>query len=174
MVIYATGFRAPEFLVPVTVRGRNGRLLHEHWAEGASAYLGLAVRGFPNAFLIAGPNTFNPAGSNPAMKEHQITYIIRCLRWREHIGAAAIEVDATAMQSYQQWLEHAIDDTVWPQTGPSWYKHPNGRVTNPWPGSARQFKQFLRRVPEEAFAPVRPGAHLEDRTHLPVSAPAAS
>ncbi|WP_280479025.1 flavin-containing monooxygenase [Nocardia asiatica] len=172
VVIYATGFRAPEFLVPVTVRGRDDLLLHEHWFSGASAFLGMAVRGFPNAFLIAGPNTFNPAGSNPAMKEHQIDYIIRCLGWREQIGASAIEVGPTAMKTYQRWLDHAIDHTVWPLAGPSWYKHPTGRITNPWPASARAFEQFTRRAPEEVFTAVPLRAHRENRP--PVSTRAAS
>ncbi|WP_280253642.1 hypothetical protein [Nocardia abscessus] len=68
--------------------------------------------------------------------------------WREQIGAAAIEVDPTVMQTYQRWLDHAIDRTVWPHAGPSWYKHPGGRITNPWPASARVFEQLLRRAPE--------------------------
>jgi cation diffusion facilitator CzcD-associated flavoprotein CzcO len=173
-VIYATGFRAPEFLVPVTVRGRNGMLLHECWSSGASAFLGVAVPGFPNAFLIGGPNTFNPAGSNPVMKEHQIDYIIRCLRWREQIGAEGIEIDATAMRRYQRWLDHVIDHTVWPLAGPSWYKHRSGRVTNPWPASARAFEQFTRRAPEDAFTTVPMEACRERRSAHSVSTRAAS
>ncbi|UGT70834.1 NAD(P)/FAD-dependent oxidoreductase [Nocardia gipuzkoensis] len=173
-IIYATGFRAPEFLVPVAVRGRNGLVLHEHWSSGACAFLGVAVPGFPNAFLIAGPNTFNPAGSNPVMKEHQIDYIIRCLRWREHIGAEAVEIDANAMRRYQRWLDHAIDHTVWPLAGPSWFKHPTGRVTNPWPASARAFEQFTRHAPETVFTTVPPQTHRENRTRPPMSTRAAS
>ncbi|MFF7941599.1 hypothetical protein ACFZC5_17950 [Nocardia gamkensis] len=88
------------------------------------------------------------------MKEHQIEYIIRSLRWREQIGAEAIEVDATTMQRYQRWLDHVIDHTVWPLAGRSWYTHPSGQVTNPWPVSARAFEQFTRRAPEDAFTTV--------------------
>ncbi|WP_280373349.1 hypothetical protein [Nocardia abscessus] len=163
VIIYATGFRAPEFLVPVTVRGRGGALLHDRWRTGPEALLGVAVPGYPNAFLIAGPNSFNPAGSNPGMKEHQIDYIIRCLRWRDRIGAAAIEVRAAAMRAHQQWIERAVAKTVWPVTGRSWYKHDSGRVTNPWPASARTFERALRRPPSASFCPVPLDPATSDR-----------
>ncbi|MFD8248244.1 flavin-containing monooxygenase [Nocardia sp. NPDC059691] len=157
VIIYATGFRAPEFLVPITVRGRGGVLLHDQWRSGATALLGMAVPGYPNAFLIAGPNSFNPAGSNPGMKECQVDYIVRCLHWRDRIGASAIEVRETAMRAHLQWLEQAVTKTVWPAMGPNcWYKHASGRVTNPWPASARAFDRALRRPPSESFRAVPP------------------
>ncbi|WP_051162252.1 flavin-containing monooxygenase [Nocardia brevicatena] len=154
VLVYATGFRAPEFLVPIAVYSRGGVSLHQQWSRGARAFLGVAVRGYPNAFLIAGPNTFNPAGSNPTMKEYQIDYIIRCLRWREEIGAAAIEVDTDAMLAHQSWLDRALRRTVWAATGSSWYKHSSGRITNPWPASAREYARMLRHSPGESFGPV--------------------
>ncbi|MFC9437362.1 flavin-containing monooxygenase [Nocardia sp. NPDC057030] len=154
IVVYATGFRAPEFLVPVTVRGRGGVLLHEQWSAGAEAFMGVAVSGYPNAFLIAGPNSFNPAGSNPTMKEHQIAYILACLRWRAEIGAAAIELDADAMRDHRLWMRRELAKTVWPTAVRSWYKHPSGRVTNPWPSSARAFARMLRRHPAHDFTVV--------------------
>ncbi|MCP2279138.1 flavin-containing monooxygenase [Nocardia amikacinitolerans] len=170
VLIYATGFRASEFLVPVTVRGRGGAVLHERWATGASAFLGVAVPGFPNAFLIAGPNTFNPAGSNPTMKECQVDFIVRCLRWRAELGAAAIEVTPEATLDYQRWLGKAMSATVWPTVERSWYKHCTGRVTNPWPASARAFGKMLRRHPAESFAVVRigdRGGHRADTGRTP-------
>jgi cation diffusion facilitator CzcD-associated flavoprotein CzcO len=154
VIIYATGFRASEFLVPMIVRGRNGRRLNEQWSSGAEAFFGLAVHGYPNAFIVAGPNTFNPAGSNPTMKEFQIAYIMECLRWRDGIGAAAIEVSAEAAQNYRLWLDRAIAQTVWPTSVASWYKHESGRITNPWPTSARTFARLLRGHPKEAFEAV--------------------
>jgi cation diffusion facilitator CzcD-associated flavoprotein CzcO len=166
VIVWATGFRAPEFLAPMTVRGRGGRLLHEEWSEGAEAFLGLAVPGYPSAFLIAGPNSFNPAGSNPGMKERQIAYIMKCLRWRAEVEAAAIEVSGDAMRQYRQWLEQAIAKTVWPSTGAGWYKHHSGRVTNPWPASARTFARMLRRSPADAFVAVP--AKVPAATPLPI------
>ncbi|WP_040718712.1 flavin-containing monooxygenase [Nocardia veterana] len=154
VIVYATGFRASEFLAPITVRGRNGRLLSDEWRSGASAFMGLAVPGFPNVFLLAGPNSFNPAGSNPTMKEYQIDFILRCLRWRQQIGAAAVEVRPEAMAAYREWLDRALAGTVWSAQVPNWYRHDSGAVTNPWPASARTFARMLRRPPASSFASV--------------------
>ncbi|MGN2636893.1 flavin-containing monooxygenase [Nocardia takedensis] len=165
VLIYATGFRATEFMVPLTVRGRGGRMLDEQWRDGAEAYMGLAVPGYPNAFLIAGPNSFTPAGSNPTMKQYQIDYIVECLRWREQLDGAAIEVGPVAMAQYQRWLRRALSKTIW--TGPvdSWFKHANGRVVNPWPGTTKEFARMLHHHPAEAFTPVpRAGTPADERT----------
>ncbi|QIS23624.1 flavin-containing monooxygenase [Nocardia terpenica] len=159
VIIYATGFRAAQFLAPIRVYGRDGRSLQQQWAFGAHAFLGLAVPGCPNAFFLAGPNTFTPAGSNPAMKEHQAAYILACLRWRRSVGAAAIEVDSQAMRCYQQWLDTAIGDTVWPDSMsiPNWYRHPSGQITSPWPGSVRGYARMLRQhPPARTFRAVAP------------------
>ncbi|KAF3031696.1 hypothetical protein E8E12_002056 [Didymella heteroderae] len=104
VIVCATGFRASEFLLPMSVRGRDGHSLDEDWAAGAEAYLGVAVHGYPNLFMVAGPNSFNPAGSNQEMKELQIGCIMRCLRWKEAIGAQAIKVGRQAWDEYQRWL----------------------------------------------------------------------
>ncbi|WP_280465355.1 flavin-containing monooxygenase [Nocardia brasiliensis] len=152
-IVYATGFQATEFLAPVTVRGQRATILHHQWRSGPSALLGIALPGYPNLFLLAGPNTFTPAGSNPAMKEHEIEFIIRCLQWRQRIGAYAIAVDPTAMQAYQQQLDQALARTVWSSTH-SWYRHPNGRTTNPWPNSVRAYARALNRSPAHWFQPI--------------------
>lgn len=151
IIICATGFRASDFLVPISVRGRDGHCLNEDWASGAEAFLGLAVPGYPNLFMIAGPNSFNPAGSNPEMKELQIAYIMKCLRWKKAIGAQAIEVSQQATAEYQEWLRKKICQTVWPESVESWYKHESGKVTNPWPVSVRVFARMLRNEPKNSF-----------------------
>ncbi|WP_378741221.1 flavin-containing monooxygenase [Nocardia brasiliensis] len=155
-IIYATGFRASEFLGPMMVRGQRGAMLHEQWRSGATALLGTAVPKFPNLFMIAGPNTFTPAGSNPQMKEHQIEFIMRCLRWRERIGAPAIGVDPAALQTLQEHVERAVLKTVWPST-PSWYWHSSGRITNPWPASVRAYRRALNGAPTNWFRPAPVG-----------------
>ncbi|MEV0247229.1 NAD(P)/FAD-dependent oxidoreductase [Nocardia sp. NPDC050712] len=150
-IIYATGFRTTEFLEPMTVTGRGGERLDERWRDGgATAFMGLAAPGLPNAFFIAGPNSFTPSGSNPTMKEHQIGYIIECLRWMRHLGAAAIEVDPCVMRRYQRWLNDKLGQSVWPHTA-SWYHHETGRLTNPWPGTSREFARRLRHSPAASF-----------------------
>ena len=115
----------------MTVQGRDGYSMNEDWQSGAEAFMGLAIHGYPNLFMIARPNSFNPAGSNPEMKEVQITYTIRCLRWKGICGVPAIEVSEKATVEYQVWLKDKMGKTVWEDFVDNWYKHERGKVTNP-------------------------------------------
>jgi cation diffusion facilitator CzcD-associated flavoprotein CzcO len=157
VIVYATGFRAAEFLAPITVRGRGGALLSERWANRAAAFLGLAVPQFPNMFLIAGPNTFLSTGSNPGMKEHQVRYIMKCIRWQDESDLPAIEVNPGAAARYRQWLDRELDATVLGTDVPSWYKDATGVITNPWPTSAREFARMTATHPAESFHSVQIG-----------------
>lgn len=152
MIIYATGFRASEFLVPVEVRGRAGARLHDRWADGAEAYLGIAYPEFPNMFLIHGPNTILGHNSNVFVIECQVHYIMNCLRLLRGT-THAIEVRPEAMAEYRRWLAGALAATVWQAGCQSWYQNPNGRVTNPWPASTMRYRRLSRRDPRPAFHP---------------------
>ncbi|MGF6881583.1 cation diffusion facilitator CzcD-associated flavoprotein CzcO [Nocardia sp. GAS34] len=159
VIVFATGFRASEFLAPITVHGRGGALLGERWTDGADAFLGLAVPKFPNMFLIAGPNTFLSTGSNPGMKERQIRYIMKCLRWQDESGLPAIEVNPAAAARYRQWLHRELASTVLGAEVPSWYKDATGAITNPWPASARKFARMTTAHPVQSFHAVEVSAH---------------
>lgn len=152
VIIFATGFKASDFLLSIDVEGRDNHSLKKDWAGGPQAFMGLAVHGYPNLFMIAGPNTFNPAGSNPDMKELQIAYISKCLRWKEEIKARTIEVSKNAANKYQTWLNERLEKTVWSKPEySSWYKNESGKVTNPWPESRRMFEQKLQEEPKCSF-----------------------
>ena len=157
VIVWATGFRAPEFFGGITVQGRGGTDLHAHWTERGrpEAFFGLAVPGFPSMYLVAGPHSFTPANSNPSMKEHQVRYIMSCLEQAARLGEPTT-VTPAAMAAYRRWLDRALARTVWPDGVRSWFKHSSdGPVTNPWPASARKFEQLLgARSPAESFAPV--------------------
>lgn len=155
VIVLATGFKAPEFLGGITIRGRGGADLHRQWARTGrpEAYLGLAVPGFPQMFMIAGPHSFTPAHSNPAIKASQARYIARCLEHSTALGAP-LQVSASAMAAYRRWLDDALARTVWPDGVASWFKQSDGAITNPWPTSVQQFDRMTRRGPEHAFVPV--------------------
>ncbi|MCP3804864.1 NAD(P)/FAD-dependent oxidoreductase [Allokutzneria sp. A3M-2-11 16] len=153
-VIYATGFRTTEFLVPMRVRGRGGVSLDERWADGAEAYLGMALPEFPNLFFVHGPNTILGHNSNIFMIECQVRYVLSCLRLLP--GGGLLEVRPEAMRDYQRWLEKAISRTVWPTGCQSWYKTASGRVTNPWPASTMRYRKLTRRDPADAFRVLTP------------------
>jgi hypothetical protein len=151
IIICVTVFKASEFLVLMTVQGRDGCSLNEDWQSGAEAFMGLAIHGYPNLFIIAGPNSFNPAGSNPEMKELQISYIMRCLRGKNTCGAPAIEISEEATGEYQQWLKEKMKRTLWQDSVDNWYRHETGKISNPCPESLRVFKRLLRRKPSHSF-----------------------
>ncbi|GAA3951086.1 flavin-binding monooxygenase [Amorphoplanes auranticolor] len=147
VIVYATGFRTTEFLVPMDVVGSGGRKLQREWADGAEAYLGMAVPGFPNLFLVHGPNTILGHNSNVFMIECQVRYIMNCLR----MLPGTLEVNDEAMRTYSEWLRRTVGRTVWPAGCLSWYKTESGRVTNPWPASTFQYWRRTRRDPAPAF-----------------------
>ncbi|GGK69091.1 flavin-containing monooxygenase [Nocardia camponoti] len=157
-VVWATGFRATAFLEGITVLGRGGIDLHTSWAQAGrpGAFLGLAVPGFPNMFLIAGPNSFTPSNSNPTVKAHQSRYIRTCLELGERLNSP-VEVSAGAMARFGDWLDKQLAASVWPDGVPSWFKRTDGQITNPWPATVREFGRQLRRYhPDEAFVPADP------------------
>src|SRR5262249_46580160 len=98
-LIYGTGFRANEYLYAVDVYGRDGRRLHDEWRDGAEAYLGMSVPGYPNFFMLYGPNT-NGVTSIIFMHEAQVHYIMRALRSMGRRGRGALEVRDRASARY--------------------------------------------------------------------------
>jgi cation diffusion facilitator CzcD-associated flavoprotein CzcO len=145
-VIYATGFESTDFLAPIEVEGPAGRL-HDRWRNGASAYLGMTVPGFPNLFILYGPNTSSANNSVVYMLENQVRYLIHCLG---AIGdGGAMEVRRAAFEEYNRRLTARIDSTVWKESCTSWYKTDSGMVTNLWPERAYRYRVATRR-PEMA------------------------
>ncbi|KAF0844849.1 flavin-containing monooxygenase [Nocardia caishijiensis] len=145
VIVWATGFRARQFLDGVRVRGRGGVDLHDTWrSQGRpTAFYGLAVPGFPNLYLIAGPHSFTPTNSNPAVKQHQVRYIMRCLTLGARLREP-IEVTEKAMVSYLDHLDEALDRTIWPWgTASTWWKNADGTVTNAWPETVAAFGKAL-------------------------------
>ncbi|GII62710.1 flavin-binding monooxygenase [Sphaerisporangium krabiense] len=141
-IIFATGFLTTDFLAPIEVVGRGGRRLGEAWKDGAEAYLGMAVPGFPNLFLLYGPNTNLGHNSIILMIEAQVRYIMGCLPL---LGAhGPMEVRPAAMDAWRRALEGALARTVWQADCASWYKNAAGRVTNNWPGPAAAYRRITR------------------------------
>lgn len=142
-LIYATGFHSTDFLAPLEVEGPGGRL-HDVWRDGASAYLGLTVPGFPNLFTLYGPNTSSTSNSVIYMLESQIRYLLGCL---EVIGdrPRSMEVSPEAFADDQRALNADLSATVWQHDCSSWYKTASGRVTNVYPRRAYRYRLATRR-----------------------------
>ncbi len=158
VVVWATGFRATAFLDDIVVRGRGGVDLQSRWAHAGrpEAFFGLAVPGFPNMFLIAGPNSFTPSNSNPTLKAHQSRYIRECLELSARLGSP-VEITSEAMSAFGGWLDQQVAASIWPGGVPTWFKRADGQVTNPWPATVAEFGRQLRRYrPESAFGRADP------------------
>jgi cation diffusion facilitator CzcD-associated flavoprotein CzcO len=145
VVILATGFETTSFLAPMEVRGLDGRSLAEEWEEGAHAYLGLTVAGFPNFFMMYGPNTNLGHNSIIFMIECQTAYIMGCLHTLIDRDLASMDLRRDAMEAYNERLQRELARTVWAATDHSWYKNARGLITNNWSGSTIRYWWRTRR-----------------------------
>ncbi len=153
-IILATGFATTTFLAPMQIEGVGGLKLEELWGPGAEAHLGLCVSGFPNFFMMYGPNTNLGHNSIIFMLECQTNYIVDCLRQMRERGLAAIDVRRSAMQDFNAKLQRELAGTVWARTDHSWYKTKSGRITNNWSGSTLRYWWETRRADLNAYAAV--------------------
>ena len=167
-IIFGTGFSTTGFLAPIAVTGRDGRDLHAEWSEGAEAHLGLTVNGFPNLFLLYGPNTNLGHNSIIFMLERQIAYALTCIRRLIDDGDASVEVSAAAQQRSNERLQRRLARTVWATSCHSWYKTASGKITNNWSGTTAaywwrtrrpQHADFVRTAAPGPEAPRREPAH---------------
>lgn len=144
VLIYGTGFAATDFLAPMAVTGRDGQDLRGGWHEGAEAYLGMSVTGFPNFFMLYGPNTNVGSGSIIFMLEAQQQYIVQLLQARAQQGCASIEVRPETQARYNAEIQTRSEQTTYAGDCQSWYKTAEGRNTNNWVGTMREFRRRTR------------------------------
>ncbi|MEE2702837.1 MAG: NAD(P)/FAD-dependent oxidoreductase [Myxococcota bacterium] len=138
-IILATGFETTAFLSPMKIEGRDGKSLTETWKAGAEAYLGISVAGFPNFFLMYGPNTNLGHNSIIFMIECQTRYILDCLRQLRERKLRSIDVRGSVMEAFNRRVLVELGQSVWAATDHSWYKQADGRITNNWSGSTLRY-----------------------------------
>ena len=150
-LIFATGFEATSFLAPMRIQGLGGRDLREQWKDGAEAYLGLAVSGFPNLYTLYGPNTNLGHNSIVLMIEHQVRYIVQCLEAMRERDLLWLDVTPEAMTAFNTELQQRLSTTVWAANCGSWYKTASGKITNNWSGFVTDFDRRTRQPDWVAF-----------------------
>ncbi len=152
-IILATGFRVTDNPITERVRGRDGRTLAQHWSEsGMQAYLGAAVPGFPNLFMLAGPSTGIGHTSLVFMIEAQLTYLVAALEWMEHHDAASVELRQQVMDAWCDEIQQKAAKTVWNTGGcGSWYLDAEGRNTTMWPDYTFRFRRRTRRFDSASY-----------------------
>jgi cation diffusion facilitator CzcD-associated flavoprotein CzcO len=147
-VVLGTGFAATEFLVPVRVTGRGGRDLHQQWSGGARAHLGTAVPGFPNLFLLYGPNTNLGHNSILLMVEAQVGHLVQAVRRLQRDDVRSVEVREEVATASDAWVQERSRRTVFAGGCTSWYLTADGRNTQNWPASTLTYRRRLRRFRE--------------------------
>jgi cation diffusion facilitator CzcD-associated flavoprotein CzcO len=145
VLILGTGFTAQDFLAPMEIRGRGGRELNQAWRDGAEAYLGMTVAGFPNMFMLYGPNTNLGAGSIVYMLESQIEYVVEAVRALGRTRVAYMDVRADVQSEFNEVIQSRLADSVWTAGCTSWYRTESGKVTNNWPGFTYEYRRRTRR-----------------------------
>ncbi|MGE2733983.1 flavin-containing monooxygenase [Mycolicibacterium vaccae] len=164
VVLCATGYAAADYLGQIEVVGAGGAPLRHTWRDGAFAYLGMAVPGYPNFFMLYGPNTNVGSNSVIFVLEAQAHYIVRALKQLHRRNTDYIEVRSDATARYLDKIDRWMQGTVWLTRCSSYFRAANGRVVTQWPRSARAFWTMTRwfRARDYTFAPpeVRPAIAL--------------
>ena len=128
------------------ITGTNGKKLNDAWREGAEAYLGMSVAGFPNFFMMYGPNT-NLSGSIIYMLENQARYIAKCIKLLERTKARAMHVKEDIQKQFNDELKAQLSKTVLVHENcRSYFQAENGRITTNWPGLMLNYRWRTRRV----------------------------
>lgn len=143
-IICGTGFHVTDTHLPQFIHGREGRSLGDSWNNGPYAYLGTSIAGFPNLFLLIGPNTGLGHNSMVFMIESQISYILDCLRTIEQQRARSVEVRSEVQEAFNTELQQRMQGTVWVSGCKSWYLDARGRNTTIWPGFTFDFRRRTR------------------------------
>ncbi|MBI3689860.1 MAG: NAD(P)/FAD-dependent oxidoreductase, partial [Mycolicibacterium aromaticivorans] len=139
VVLCATGYAATDYLGQIEVLGEDGRSLHDTWRDGAFAYLGMAVPGFPNFFMLYGPNTNVGSNSVIFVLEAQARYIVRALKHLRRNRRRYVAVRPDTMSAFLADVDRWMEGTVWTTRCSNYFRAPNGRVVTQWPRSAGAF-----------------------------------
>lgn len=155
-IILGTGFRTGRLPLTDRIWGVDGLNMAERWAGNPTAYLGTTVAGFPNCYLINGPNIGVGHTSVVYMYESQARYIVSTISYARAHSVTALEPTAEAQEAFTAEVDRLGIGTVWTSGGcRSWYLNANGRNTNLWPGSTFSYRRMTRRF--------NPNHHVLDR-----------
>jgi cation diffusion facilitator CzcD-associated flavoprotein CzcO len=143
IAVFATGFDVRNSLHHVKIQGRDGRDLQQIWQAGPEGYRGIGVPGFPNMFMLYGPNTNLGHNSIIVMLEAQSRYLVQCM---EHIVSAnlrTLEVKQDANRRYNEKLQKELAASVWSTGCGNWYTS-DGKITANWYGSTLEYRRQMK------------------------------
>ncbi len=150
-IVLATGFATHGFVAPMEIAGAGGRRLADEWAEVPRAYLGLSVPGFPNLFLLYGPNTNGGSGSVVNTIECGVNHVIAALGELDRADARRIEVRHQAAEAFDRELRTALAGTVWHSGCTNWYVDANGHDPNQWPWTWTAYRRRTGNIEPDTY-----------------------
>ena len=170
VIVWATGFKVLDPPLADRIVGRDGDTLAQAFdRNGMSAYRGTTVAGFPNLYILQGPNTGLGHSSVVLMSEAQIDYLVPAVA-----SGLVHEVDPARQEAYRDEIDQRLATTVWQQGGcSSWYQNGHGRNVALWPGSTHGFARSMRRFDPDAYRvrrgrlgrPAGPDSQKKERTN---------
>jgi cation diffusion facilitator CzcD-associated flavoprotein CzcO len=141
-LIFATGFEASQYLVPLEVVGREGMHLQEQWRNGAHAYFGMLAPHFPNFIMIYGPNT-NVVGSILQVIEPQVETAVAMIR-QANVSGAVVEVGEELESTYSEEVQKRLSNSVWGlRAATNYFTAASGRIVTQWPGTFLEYQERL-------------------------------
>ena len=143
VLVCATGFDVQHSLAAVPIAGHAGQLLGDTWRDGPQAHLGLTVAGFPNLFLMLGPNTATGHTSTLLFIEPGVRWVISAMQEVQRRGQRWIDLRPAVMQAFNDALQARLTSSVWSGCR-SWYRSDSGRVIAIWPGFTREYVRAVR------------------------------
>jgi len=147
VLVYASGFETNSFVTPMEVTGLGGSSLTEIWdRDGAEAYLGITHTGFPNFFMMYGPNTNLGHSSIVVMIEAQTRYILSCLAQLDKKNSPWLNVKQDVQKRYNDAIQEKLQKSSWANVDQSWYKNEQGKVTNNWSGRTTEYRKLTKHV----------------------------
>lgn len=151
VVVCATGYAAADYLGQIEVTGEDGVTLQQAWRDGPRAYLGMAMPGFPNFFMLYGPNTNVGSNSVIFVLEAQARYVVRVLKHLRRTGKTYVAVRPAALAAFIAKIDRWMQGTVWTTRCSNYFRAANGRVVTQWPRSAGAFWAMTRRFRARDF-----------------------
>jgi cation diffusion facilitator CzcD-associated flavoprotein CzcO len=142
-IIYGTGFKSQNFVQPIEIIGRDGKNLQSAWTPYPKTYFGVAVSGFPNLFLLYGPNTNLGGNSVLYIEETQVRYIAQAVRYLKESHVASLEIREDRECNFDRWVTHKSSATSYGSGCRSWYVDSQGRNINNWPSLTWNYRRML-------------------------------
>ena len=145
VIIYATGFNPFNILSSIEVKGTEGVTLADCWQENIQSHKTVAISGFPNFFMLLGPNSALGHNSVILMIEAQVNYIVKCLKKMRKNGWTSLNPKSVSQDKFNNFIQKRLQGTVWQGSCSSWYKDGDGQNFTIWPLSATRYMLSMRK-----------------------------